>query len=76
MRLTESYCGLLGCHSKSSRVDCGGQRGVTPRHTGPLRAAGVDEFIVPGFRPQSPDETIVLIDVLTSEVLAALRCAA
>jgi F420-dependent oxidoreductase-like protein len=40
---------------------------------GRYAAAGVDEFIVPGFRPQSPDETIALIDVLTSEVLPALR---
>ncbi|MGH3709807.1 MAG: TIGR03560 family F420-dependent LLM class oxidoreductase [Pseudonocardiaceae bacterium] len=40
---------------------------------GRYAAAGVDEFIVPAFRPQSPDETIALIDVLTSEVLPALR---
>ena len=40
---------------------------------GRYAAAGVDEFIVPGFRPQSPDETIALIDVLTSEVLPVLR---
>ncbi|MGH3772504.1 MAG: TIGR03560 family F420-dependent LLM class oxidoreductase [Pseudonocardiaceae bacterium] len=39
---------------------------------GRYAAAGVDEFIVPGFRPQSPDETIALIDVLTSEVLPVL----
>jgi alkanesulfonate monooxygenase SsuD/methylene tetrahydromethanopterin reductase-like flavin-dependent oxidoreductase (luciferase family) len=36
---------------------------------GRYAAAGVDEFIVPAFRPQSPDETIALIDILTSEVL-------
>ncbi len=40
---------------------------------GRYAAAGVDEFIVPGFRPQSPDETIALIDFLTSEVLPVLR---
>jgi alkanesulfonate monooxygenase SsuD/methylene tetrahydromethanopterin reductase-like flavin-dependent oxidoreductase (luciferase family) len=40
---------------------------------GRYAAAGVDEFIVPGFRPQSPDETIALIDVLNSEVLPVLR---
>jgi F420-dependent oxidoreductase-like protein len=40
---------------------------------GRYAAAGVDEFIVLGFRPQSPDETIALIDVLTSEVLPVLR---
>lgn len=40
---------------------------------GRYAAAGVDEFIVPGFRPRSPDETIALIDVLTSEVLPVLR---
>lgn len=40
---------------------------------GRYAAAGVDEFIVPGFRPQSPDETIALIDILTSEVLPVLR---
>lgn len=40
---------------------------------GRYAAAGVDEFIVPGFRPYSPDETIALIDVLTSEVLPVLR---
>ncbi|MGH3832544.1 MAG: LLM class flavin-dependent oxidoreductase [Pseudonocardiaceae bacterium] len=39
---------------------------------GRYAAAGVDEFIVPAFRPQSPDETIALIDVLTSEVLPVL----
>jgi hypothetical protein len=40
---------------------------------GRYAAAGVDEFIVPGLRPQSPDETIALIDFLTSEVLPVLR---
>jgi F420-dependent oxidoreductase-like protein len=40
---------------------------------GRYAAAGVDEFIVPAFRPRSPDETIALIDVLTSEVLPVLR---
>ncbi len=40
---------------------------------GRYAVASVDEFIVPGFRPQSPDETIELIDVLTSEVLPVLR---
>jgi alkanesulfonate monooxygenase SsuD/methylene tetrahydromethanopterin reductase-like flavin-dependent oxidoreductase (luciferase family) len=40
---------------------------------GRYAAAGVDEFIVPGFRPYSPDETVALIDVLTSEVLPVLR---
>lgn len=40
---------------------------------GRYAAAGVDEFIVPGFRPYSPDETIALIDLLTSEVLPVLR---
>ena len=40
---------------------------------GRYAAAGVDEFIVPGFRPQSPDDTIALIDVLNSEVLPVLR---
>jgi alkanesulfonate monooxygenase SsuD/methylene tetrahydromethanopterin reductase-like flavin-dependent oxidoreductase (luciferase family) len=40
---------------------------------GRYAAAGADEFIVPAFRPWSPDETIELINVLTSEVLPALR---
>ncbi len=40
---------------------------------GRYAAAGVDEFIVPGFRPQSPDETIALMDALTAEVLPLLR---
>jgi F420-dependent oxidoreductase-like protein len=36
-------------------------------------AAGVDEFIVPAFPPWTPDETITLIDLLTTEVLPVLR---
>lgn len=42
---------------------------------GRYAAAGVDEFIVPTFHPQSqsPDETIALIDILTSEALPVLR---
>jgi F420-dependent oxidoreductase-like protein len=40
---------------------------------GRYAAAGVDEFIVPAFRPQSPDETIALMDALTTEVFPALR---
>jgi F420-dependent oxidoreductase-like protein len=40
---------------------------------GRYAAVGVDEFIVPAFRPWSPDETIELIDILTSDVLPVLR---
>jgi len=40
---------------------------------GRYAAAGADEFIVPAFRPWSPDEAIELIDVLTSDVVPVLR---
>lgn len=40
---------------------------------GRYAAAGADEFIVPAFQQWSPDEAIELIDVVTSDVLPALR---
>jgi F420-dependent oxidoreductase-like protein len=40
---------------------------------GRYAAAGVDEFIVPSLRPYSPEETIALMDVLTTDVLPVLR---
>ncbi len=39
---------------------------------GRYASAGVDEFIVPALRTQSPEETLELIDVLTSDVLPAV----